>query len=60
MSLLLTRYIDQNGINLPALRDGRRGPYNLSPAGLEPLANQITMETIMFDDQDAFHWSPRR
>jgi len=59
MSLLLTRHVDQNCIDIPALRRGRCGPYNMCAAGLEPLANQLTVETIMFDDQHAFHWARR-
>jgi hypothetical protein len=60
MSLLLTRHIDKYRIDLRGRHPGRGRVDGLRPAGLEPLADQIAVETITLDDQYALHgWFTR-
>ena len=55
MSLLLTRYVDQYGIDVRGCKRSGVGVQRLRAALLEPLANQILMETITLDDENALH-----
>ena len=56
MSLLLTRHVDQYRIDVRRQRHVARRPGDgLSAAGLEPLADEVTVKTIMLDHQDALH-----
>ena len=55
MSLLLTRDVDQNCIDVRrSLRRGI-GIDGLQSALLEPFADEIAVKTIMLDDQHALH-----
>lgn len=55
MSLLLRGHVDQYRIDIPAgLGCGRR-PQHLGPPRLEPLADQLAVKTIMFDNQHTLH-----
>jgi len=55
MSLLLTRYVDQYRIN-PA-GSGYRSfrPEHLGTSGLQPLADQLAVQTVMLDHQHPLH-----
>jgi len=55
MSLLLTCHVDQYCIDVPRRVRTRLRPDGARAARLEPLAQQLTVETIMLDDQDALH-----
>jgi hypothetical protein len=55
MSLLLRRHVDQYRIDIAAgLPLGHR-PHDLGSSRLEPLADQLAVKTIMFNDQHALH-----
>lgn len=55
MSLLLTRHVDEYGIDIR--RRGSRvvGIHRLHSTLLEPLTNEIAVKTITLDDQHAPH-----
>lgn len=55
MSLLLTRHVDQYGVDIRK-RPGRRvGDQRLRPTLFEPLADQVSVKTITLDDENALH-----
>jgi len=55
MSLLLTRHVDENGIDVRrSLRRGI-GINPLHPALLQPLTDEIAVKTITLHDQHALH-----
>ena len=55
MSLLLTRHVHQYRIDVPRDVRGALRPQRLGAGRFEPLADQLTMQIIMLDDQHAFH-----
>ena len=55
MSLLLTGHVNQYRIDVAVGRTAGRRPYSLGAARLEPLADQLAVETIMLSDQNPFH-----
>ena len=55
MSLLLTRHVHQYRIDVPRDFRGALRPHHLGAGRLEPLADQLTVQIIMLDDQHAFH-----
>ena len=55
MSLLLTRHVDQYRINVRRRGDGALRPHRLGPAGLQPLADQLTVQTVRLDHQHPLH-----
>jgi hypothetical protein len=58
MSLLLTRHVDQYGIDICDRLRRAAGPDRLRAARLQPLPDQLTVQTIMLDDQHALHGWP--
>jgi hypothetical protein len=55
MSLLLTRHVDQYRIDVRQGVWRRFGPDRLRSGRSQPLADQLTVKTIMLDDQYALH-----
>ena len=55
MSLLLTRHVDQYGIDVRRRARRTVGVQCLRAAFREPLADQVPVKTITLDDQDALH-----
>jgi hypothetical protein len=55
MSLLLTRHVDQYGVDIRKCVRRRVRVERQRPALLEPLANQVPMKTITLDDENALH-----
>jgi hypothetical protein len=60
MSLLLTRHVHQNCINIEAFGRSRSGPHGLRTTGLEPFTNQLSVKTIMFDNEHSLHGGHRK
>ena len=59
MSLLLTRNVDQNCIDLCRRLRCRVGVQGLHAPLLEPFANEVAVKTITLDNQYALHGRPR-
>jgi len=58
MSLLLTRHVDQYGIDVRRLlRLGAR-PDGVRTTGAQPFTDQLAVETVLLDDQHPFHRCP--
>lgn len=60
MSLLLTRHVHQYRIDVRRYVRRAVRPYGLRPGRFEPLADQLTVQIIMLDDQHALHGYLRR
>lgn len=55
MSLLLTRHVDQYGIDICNRLRRAAGPDRLRATRTQPLPDQLPVQPIMLDDQDTFH-----
>jgi hypothetical protein len=55
MSLLLTRHVDQYRIDVRHPLRGCFRPDRFGTGSREPLADQLTVETIMIDHQNPLH-----
>lgn len=55
MSLLLTRHVDQYGIDICDRLRRAAGPDRLRATRLQPLPDQLPVQPIMLDDQHALH-----